>query len=156
MKLRWLLTAVMLTLLFYGQQLGENPHIATKIVPAILGGNDEPTVSDLLGFYEEYNQQFFGNKLPENTTVDYSEADGAMARTTLFNSGRYHIGLNRKYSSANRTARLMVLHEMCHIKYFSEADEKGLDHGPLWRSCMLTIELQGANRAILIDRYQGQ
>lgn len=156
MKLRWLLTAVLLTLTFYGQQLIENRHVVIRTVPAVLGGNDEPTVSDLLGFYEEYNQQFFGNKLPKNTEVDYSESEGAMARTTLFHSGKYHIGLNKKYSLANRTARLMVLHEMCHIRYFYEADEEGLDHGPLWRSCMLAVEMQGANRAILIDRYQGQ
>lgn len=149
MKLRWKFLMIgLLTVMLCDQTMIEHT--------ALLGGNDEPTVSDVLGFYQEYNQEFFGNKLPQNTIVDFSESDGAMARTTLYHSGRYHIGLNLKYSSANRTARLMILHEMCHIKNFVELYKNGEDHGPHWRACMLALEMQGANRVILIDGYEGQ
>jgi SprT-like family len=122
---------------------------------AQLGPKDVPTVSDLLGFFEEYNEAFFNKKLPENTIVDWDEHGEVMARTKLV-GGQYHIALNQKYSAANRFARLMVLHEMCHIKNFDEEDPKTENHGPRWRTCMLKIEIQGGNRAILIDGYTGQ
>jgi hypothetical protein len=146
MKTRYkiLITIVLAILAVWLQGLMDKvPEHETEAIANLT--NDGPTVPDLLGFYETYNEEFFQNKLPRNTVVDWSETDSHLMARVRETNGVFHIGLNLKFSSANRIARLMILHEMCHIKYFDDS------HGPLWRGCMLTLEMEGANRAILID-----
>jgi hypothetical protein len=103
-------------------------------------------------WYDEYNQQYFENKLPKDVVIDYSGAGGYMAITTMLSDGRFHIALNEKYTAAPRVAHLTLLHEQCHVATYDEIEE----HGKRWRTCMLEIDAEGAFRANLIDGYEGQ
>lgn len=113
-------------------------------------------------WYADFNEEYFQNKLPKDTEVDYGEyRTEFMATTSRMKDGRFHIAFNEDQTKAPRIAHLFLLHEMCHVKTFFEDDPETRDtpggsHGPLWRSCMLTLEMEGANRAILIDAYKGQ
>lgn len=111
--------------------------------------------------YEEYNQQYFGNKLPKEIIIDHNESK--MMASTMYIGGevqRFQISFNDKYTAANRVSDEILLHEMCHVKTWDEQPTNGtLDqsarHGQRWRSCMLQLDLQGAFRNIIIDGYQG-
>jgi predicted SprT family Zn-dependent metalloprotease len=111
--------------------------------------------------YEEYNQQYFGNKLPKDIIIDHNEPE--MMASTMYlggNAGRFLISFNDKYTAAERVADTTLLHEMCHVKTWDEQPTSGTfdqssRHGPRWRSCMLQLDMQGAFRYELIDGYQG-
>lgn len=105
--------------------------------------------------YAEYNTEYFDDTLPRNALIDWNEpGDNFMASTETLSDGRYHVAFNRDYSSAERVARLIMLHEQCHIK----TDQHMLledAHSRAWRTCMLDLDRQGAFRRILIDFYEG-
>jgi predicted SprT family Zn-dependent metalloprotease len=103
--------------------------------------------------YAEYNEIYFGGKLPADTVIDHSESV-QMASTMKMSDGRFHIAFNDKYTLADRVARLVLLHEQCHIKTWTEQDIA--EHGPRWRTCMLALDLQGVFRREWIDDYNGQ
>jgi hypothetical protein len=108
---------------------------------------------DLNKWYQIYNSEFFNDKLPKNTVIDWSEYDDSrMASTSVLPDGRFHISLNEKYCLANRVARIVLKHEACHVATFSEItlDPKS-NHGPRWRTCMLNLYQQGAFKGDLID-----
>jgi len=110
------------------------------------------SVSQLRQAYEEFNEEYFANSLPKDTVVDYGEYDfNDMASTQRLPDRRFHIALNESYTGGARVARLMILHEDCHIKTWLQEPAK---HGKLWRSCMLQLDLQGAFREQLIDGYR--
>ena len=103
--------------------------------------------------YAEYNELYFDNKLPKDTLIDHSESI-QMASTMKMSNGRFHIAFNDKYTLAERVSRSTLLHEQCHIQTWSE--QKAAEHGPRWRTCMLTLDIQGIFRRLTIDEYEGQ
>lgn len=112
--------------------------------------------SNLDNTYRSLNSQYFQDRLPADTIVDWSETGSTnMATTFRMSDGRFHIALNERYLKAERVLALTMLHEQCHIKNFQEA-EAGQEHGPRWRTCMLELDLQGAFRNQLIDGYDGR
>ena len=114
------------------------------------------SIGNLDAIYNSLNVQYFGNSLPKDTVVDWSETGSTnMATTYKLQDGRFHIALNEQYLKAERVLALTMLHEQCHIKTFTEA-EAGQEHGARWRTCMLELDLQGAFRNQLIDGYDGR
>lgn len=142
MKLRWkiLITILLATVTVWLQGYFERDHA----VPGRCEG--------LSIWYKQYNEDYFLNELPKDTIVDYSEAGDFIATTSRLRDGRFHIAFNEKYAAAPRVAHIFLLHEQCHIFSWGETP----DHGPRWRACMLAVDFQGANRAILIEGYTGQ
>lgn len=147
MKLRWkiLLIIALAWLLTWIYQTAAN-----------LGNRESQTsfsrCEGLDAWYRDYNDNYFQNRLPKNTVVDYSEhRDDIMAATSQFDDGRFHIAFNEKYAKSARFAHLLMLHEQCHIDTWDEKEE----HGKRWRACMLVVEFEGAFRGILIDGYTG-
>lgn len=99
--------------------------------------------------YALYNAEYFGNKLPKDTVIDQDQTDpNFMAITTKPFDGKFHIGFNSSYVSAERTGDLTLLHEMCHVKTWGD------DHGGKWRACMISLDLHGAFREELIYSFQ--
>ena len=110
------------------------------------------SVAQLQTTYDAFNEEYFANSLPKNTVVDYDEYDDDFMATTQVISGkRFHIALNENYTGGARNARLVLLHEQCHIKTWGQDRDQ---HGKLWRSCMLQLDMQGAFREQLIDGYR--
>jgi hypothetical protein len=101
-------------------------------------------------WYREYNDEYFDNKLPQ-AIIDVGLKSGDMA-TTTFPDFQFHISFDPHYVAAQRTGRITLLHEMCHVRTWAESVNK-IDHGPRWRTCMLEIDQRGGFRNIIIDRY---
>lgn len=110
------------------------------------------SVSQLQATYDSFNEEYFNNSLPKNAVVDYGEYDDDfMATTQVISGNRFHIALNESYTGGARNARLTLLHEQCHIKTWGQDRDQ---HGKLWRSCMLQLDMAGAFREQLIDGYR--
>lgn len=108
---------------------------------------------DLDKWYSIYNSEFFNDKLPKDTVIDWGEYDlDRMGSTSVLPDGRFHIAFNEKYCLADRTARMILLHEDCHIATFTETTRDSKTwHGPRWRTCMLNLYQVGAFKKDLID-----
>lgn len=112
--------------------------------------------------YAEYNVLYFDDKLPKDAVVDWGEpSDDYMASVEVMSNGKFHVAFNDYFSTADRVARLIMLHEQCHIatndaKDFVTSDGIAIhdSHGKAWRTCMLGLDNQGAFRDILIDNYE--
>jgi hypothetical protein len=106
------------------------------------------TLETLEKSYAEYNAQYFGNKLPKDTVIDYNLHDSEfMAVTRKPFGGSFHISFNPTYVAAERVSDLTMLHEMCHVKNWGDG------HELKWRACMIQLDLQGVFREELIDSY---
>lgn len=113
--------------------------------------------TDLKMLYDEYNNEYFGDKLPKDAIIDWAEYDSEyMATTIRMTDGTYHIAFNEKYVQADRVLKTTLLHEMCHIPTYDDFTVKDGWHGKRWRACMLGLDMRGAFRRELIDGYEGQ
>ena len=144
-------TKVLIVILLAGLYFALTQHFG---VPS-LSQTDLP--KDLDKWYAGYNSEYFDDKLPKDTVVDWSEYDVRnMGSTTVLPNGRFHIALNKRYCLADRTMRLVLLHEQCHIQTFTEiTDDPKTGHGPRWRTCMLNLYQIGGFKRELIDGYGG-
>lgn len=143
MKTRWkILITVLLAALYF--------CLTQRVRPAVQGPALSP--EQLSQWYAGYNDEYFSGRLPSDTVIDYSEHDNEYMGSTDYwaDDKKFHISLNLKYTVAGRIALETLLHESCHIETWGERQE----HGPLWRSCMLRLDAQGAFRKLFIDKYQ--
>lgn len=112
-----------------------------------------------------YNDQYFNNHLPKVPKIDTENGGPDMADSWCDDEQgtSCHISFNLHYTAAPRTSQAVLLHEMCHIKVWSKdlaknkpamMSESEYFHGHLWRSCMLSLDSEGAFREINIDYYQ--
>jgi hypothetical protein len=108
---------------------------------------------DLDKLYAADNSEYFDDRLPRNTVIDWGEYDGTrMASTSVLPDGRFHIAFNKKYCLSERVVRIVLKHEECHIATFSEITRDAkTEHGPRWRTCMLNLYQQNAFKKDLID-----
>ena len=59
--------------------------------------------------------------------------------------GTFSIQIDTKSNIAWATADTTLLHEMCHVKTYDRTVELDQDmHGPLFKACIVNLELQGA------------
>ena len=124
------------------------------------GEPSEATLDDLTEYltdqYKVFNSEYFKNELPKDTVIDFSETrDIFVALTTKLPDGRYHIAFNKKYVRDPGFGDLILLHESCHIPTYDHYDVIDGYHGKEWRTCMTELELQGAFRHELIEKFRG-
>lgn len=114
------------------------------------------TAAYLKDLYRINNETFFQNKLPKDSEINLSE-ETDMASTMCQDDGtECVVKFNLKYVLAKRVADFTMLHEQCHIKIWNkELDSFGqqVEHGKVWRTCMLQLDAAGAFREIIIDGY---
>lgn len=127
-------------------------HPGDRFVAQPIGG-DETTVEYLQDSYRIYNEEYFHNKLTKTPTIRIATNIVAMA-DTVCDFGSCTMRFNIRYAAAPRMASLDLLHEMCHIKVWGQEGTGQDSHDRVWRSCMLSLDMQGAFRELLIDRYQ--
>ena len=107
--------------------------------------------TNLNDFYQTANNAYFGDRLPKDTILDWTETRSLyMATTTKVGSG-FHVAFNPAYIASTRYIHLTEYHEMCHIESWIERPD---EHGPKWRTCMLRLETAGAFRREIIDGYK--
>lgn len=107
---------------------------------------------NLQAWYNEYNEQYFGNTLPKDTVVKYKKLKDLMATTSSHDGVHFEVDEDPAYNLAARTAHATLLHEMCHIETWSEPEE----HGHRWISCMHRLMKIGAFDNVLIDGYSSE
>ncbi|MGB8834154.1 MAG: SprT-like domain-containing protein [Candidatus Sulfotelmatobacter sp.] len=102
--------------------------------------------------YADYNRAFFNDTLPKNVPVTWSDIprtkDGRYVMGNTHEdivSGTFSIQIDTKSNIAWATANTTLLHEMCHVKTYDRTVELDQDmHGPLFKACIVNLELQGA------------
>jgi predicted SprT family Zn-dependent metalloprotease len=119
---------------------------------ASVGAAKKPTAESLAVDYRAYNEEYFGNKLPKDTVIGFDERNPEFLASTTHSSPSF-IEFNPAYDLGFRHTRLVLLHEMCHVRVGQTWDDNG-GHGIRWRVCMLSVDMQGAFRTLLIDGYQ--
>lgn len=115
------------------------------------------TTAYLEDLYKTDNETFFRNRLPASPAISVDEIDPKNMATTMCDDPvtTCDVKFNLKYVAARRVADFTMLHEMCHIKVWNKEMNLGqqVEHGKLWRSCMLELDAAGAFREIIIDNY---
>lgn len=111
-------------------------------------------------FYRVDNEGYFHNHLTRVPVINTYEDDPAIMASTMCNEiGVCTIRFNLKYITSQRVAELIMLHEMCHVKTWNQENlmfggkMTQVFHGRMWRSCMLSLDAEGAFREIIIDNY---
>lgn len=110
--------------------------------------------------YQTYNEGYFHNRLAKTPVINVDEHDPNYMATTICDEEKCKIQFNTVFITGARVAEFTMLHEMCHVKTWKqEVQEIGgkvvqIDHGKVWRSCMLTLDAEGAFREIIIDNYK--
>jgi hypothetical protein len=144
--------------LLFGHAPQQEPSMPEVYVDTPVTTMGETDAAYLHQLYDTYNAVYFHDRLPKNIKIDLSEHTKRMASSFCHDDAgtNCEISYNERYTLAPRVADFTMLHEMCHIKVWStDRDFFGvqIDHGRLWRSCMLQIDMQGGFRQIIIDNY---
>ena len=99
--------------------------------------------------YDEYNTGYFHGRLPKNIVINRRTDPSSYAYTTK-DDGVFIITFSKSYNTGSRYEELTLLHEMCHVQEWDEAEKTNL-HGPKWRVCMYKLKLAGAFDELLIE-----
>jgi hypothetical protein len=111
------------------------------------------TDMDLSSWYNGYNHQYFNNELPEAGTlsppdviIDFHLKDPHKMGVTIFGEadGYIRMSFNPDYIKSEKTLRMVLLHEQCHVQLFVEDIHTLDDHGPEWQACMRHLADIGA------------
>jgi hypothetical protein len=107
--------------------------------------------SELRTTYDQYNQDWFAEVLPKNTTVIYSDLTpwkelGAVDRRA---DGTWLVRIDRQTNPTLNSAYMTLLHELCHVKLGIVVELKiggsGWDeHGHPFQACMIDLANKGA------------
>lgn len=153
MKTRWkiLITILLAGLVFWLSQRSAESTAGSEV-----------NAVELNRVYQEFNEEYFHDRLPHDLEIDWAESGNNMATTVKMRDGRFHIAFNEKYNKASRVMRETMLRELCHVKLWRPLEEQTPEeimtnqHGSRWRSCMLELDMKGAFRREIIDFYQGE
>lgn len=101
---------------------------------------------DLQVWFAGYNEMYFNDALPKTVLVDWHLNDPRYLGLTDYeeHGEYYHIMLNPEYNKSGKTARLTLLHEMCHVSLRHDDDVEFDQHGPKWQACMHRLANAGA------------
>jgi len=114
----------------------------------LFGGNSGLRLSALQAFYQEYNQDYFGNALPQDTIITVGSLGDNMGMTVLDSRNRWHITIDKYSNPIEKQAEMTLAHEMCHVKLkgTQSLTTDGVldDHGEAFQSCMLNLAKRGA------------
>lgn len=122
----------------------------------VISTKSDVTVAYLKSLYKTDNETFFQNKLPKDPEINLLEEKDMASTLCEDDVSSCNMKFNLRYVAAKRTAESTMLHEQCHIKIWNkELDVFGqqVEHGKVWRTCMLQLDAKGAFREILIDNY---
>lgn len=132
--------------------------------PIPTSANGDTDVTYLERLYATYNEQYFQKRLPLSVKIDIDNHTTNIADTVCNQQATdCSISFNMKYAAAPRVAEAVMLHELCHIKLwekhvshdvFPPSSGSEFYHDSSWRSCMLSLDAQGAFRIINIDYYR--
>lgn len=101
------------------------------------------TNAELQAMYHRFNKKWFGNKLPKDMPVYFSDlrSDGnALGVTRFYFSRPAYIFLNKSLRKWRSNAAMTLLHEMVHVA------EPHTVHGPAFHKRMLKLARTGAFR----------
>jgi hypothetical protein len=100
-----------------------------------------PHLSDrgLRRYYQTYNAKFFGGALPEDVDVIWAPHNGCSGVTIFEPNEDIVIKINPMYLGDSCRGRLLLLHEMCHVKLGTR-----VSHGPKFQAEMLRLAQIGA------------
>lgn len=115
--------------------------------PAHKSSSEQYTNAQLQRWYEGVNEEYFANKLPKDTTVQWGDLSNSKdVGTTLRRpDGTYAIWIDPVQNPNKRSAALTAYHEMCHVAG-PVADFS--THGPRFQACMLHLAEVGAFREL--------
>ena len=100
-------------------------------------------VSALQAFYQEYNEDYFGNRLPKNPVITITDLGDNMGESFQTSSGTWHIGIDRRSNPVEKQRDLTLIHEMCHVDLHVSGINTLDQHGEEFQSCMVRIAKQG-------------
>lgn len=108
--------------------------------------------SDLQGWYNGYNEQYFQNRLPHNTIVKREPWDKSVeyVAKTEHVGDHFVITFNNSYKLGAIMEHQVLKHEMCHVATWTEDD----GHGKAWVACMVDLERQGSFHDDQINVYR--
>jgi hypothetical protein len=94
--------------------------------------------------YLDFNRRFFNNELPLDTKVIWMPVvDDCVAESTKPDDGPFIIKMSPSISGFRRFFKLILIHEMCHIKLWGR---RGDYHGKLWKEEIIRVLKAGAVR----------
>jgi len=129
--------------------------------PDLLNGSGHTDLAYIKKSFAQYDETHFQGRLKERVvSIDLNEIyPDFMGSTHCDEEGKNcEMHFNLELVLAPRSADLVLLHEMCHVKTWNHDiyPEGGMiEHGPSWRACMLQVDQAGEFRRILIDGYNG-
>lgn len=92
--------------------------------------------------YRHFNKKWFDNKLPQEIDTLFSPVDNDLyGYVEMDDNGDWILQINPKYFVDSRIWKMVLLHEMCHIKLYPD-----LSHGKKWQSAMVELAGKGAFR----------
>jgi SprT-like family len=91
--------------------------------------------------YDEFNEKYFGNKLPKDMVVCYNKYMEQMGVTRYFRSRPLYIELNWKLRWSDSSTAMTLLHECVHVSLPYE-----VNHGPRFQKEMKRLARIGAMR----------
>lgn len=145
---------------------GSGPHWREHLVEIEAPHNATytPDVDWYQRMFVIYNREYFHGRL-NLPTIHSQEIAGFQneATTECKDDGTNCVlEFSPIFNAAPRDAAQHLLHEMCHVKTWTEDQNKlilGADeltrHGKHWRGCMLELDNAGGWRNIIIDFYKG-
>ena len=107
--------------------------------------------------YDSYNAAYFNSQLPSVQVVLQTPppiGNEELEGETIHAVGGhwYKIYISPKYNITGDQQAETVLHEMCHVKTWEDAEASGVSydggHGAPWQGCMLGLAKQGAFASI--------
>lgn len=142
------------------------PHWKEQIV--VIDPPHNPEFVPDLDWYQRafsaYNKAYFHGRLntPNFVVAELSDTMLEASTECKENGTNCTVAFAPRYNQAPREAAQHVLHEMCHIKTWT--DDQGAiilsaddltRHGKHWRGCMIDLDNSGAFRQLIIDFYHG-
>jgi len=99
---------------------------------------DSSSQINLRSWFADFNGEYFGNKLPQNTEVEFASlgngTDFVVFGATSEQGGGYKIQIDNRLRQLgwDRIILATLIHESCHVETYSEIEE----HGVQWEKCM--------------------
>lgn len=100
------------------------------------------TNAELTHRYREFNKKYFGNRLPKDMVVEFSQARKWLGVTHYKRGRPLYIQINWKFRFSLSSCMLTLLHEMVHVEL-----PYNVNHGKKFHARMLKLARQGALKA---------
>lgn len=106
----------------------------------------DPTEARLNALYAEYNEDYFGGKLPVLVKVRYAGPDRMGTAYGQYRSDERVIEINTMYSGQTKQIQRTLLHEMVHVRVERERHQRALKR--LKPTSAIPVEIIGGGGGI--------